>query len=235
MTNMSRLSLLVVFAVALSGCNTYLMRHAPPESVPPVLTPVGMDVYYAPYKGTLWQERGREADLFADHIARRVNDIIHVEIVEESEALKEATTETSKKTTSKAGAPNAFGLLAAFASQNHWFMPNPMLEAELSKQYEGEGSTARKGKLSAKISARIIELLPNRHYRLEGRQSITVNNEEQYIVVQGLIREEDIRPDNTILSTHIADQKIWYTGRGLLAEKQRPSWLGPIFDIFWPF
>ena len=110
-----------------------------------------------------------------------------------------------------------------------------MLEAELSRSYKGEGTTSRKGSLKAKISARIIELLPNKHYRIEGRQHITVNNEEQYIVVQGVIREEDIQPDNTILSTDIADARLWYTGRGLLAEKQRPSWLGPIFDIFWRF
>lgn len=225
----------VFLVVGLSGCNTYLSRHAPPNFVAPPVTPVSMDVYYSPHKGALWQERGRESNLFADHIARRVNDIIHVEIVEESEALEKAETETERKSTSKAGAPNAFGLLAAFASQNHFFSANPMLEAELSKKYEGDGSTTRQGKLSAKVSARIIELLPNKHYRIEGRQHLTVNNEEQYIVVQGLIREEDIRHDNTVLSTKIADARLWYTGKGLVAEKQRPAWLGPIFDIFWPF
>lgn len=222
-------------SVVLVGCNTYLARHAPPSYMTPPVTPVGMDVYYAPYKGTLWQEKGRESNLYSDHIARRVNDIIHVLIVEESEALEEAETETTRKSTSKAGAPNAFGLLAAFASQNHFFNLNPMLETELSREYEGDGSTTRKGMLSAKMSARIIELLPNKHYRLEGRQHITVNNEEQYIVVQGVIREEDIRPDNSVLSTDIADSRIWYTGKGSVAEKQRPSWLGPIFDVFWPF
>jgi flagellar L-ring protein precursor FlgH len=85
------------------------------------------------------------------------------------------------------------------------------------------------------MSARVIELLPNKHYRLEGRQHITVNNEEQYIVVQGVIREEDIRPDNSVLSTHIADARLWYTGKGAMAEKQRPAWGGRIFDVFWPF
>lgn len=235
MKNIITLSIAVVLALASSGCNTYLARHAPPAFATPMATPVGMDVYYAPYKGTLWQERGRESNLFADHIARRVNDIVHVQIVEEAEALGKAETETSRKSSSKAGAPNAFGLLAAFAAQNHFFNINPMLEAELSKTYEGDGSTTRKGKLTAKITARIIELLPNKHYRIEGRQHLTINNEEQYIVVQGVIREEDIRPDSSILSTDIADSRLWYTGKGALAEKQRPSWLGPIFDIFWPF
>lgn len=68
--------LTVGIAMTLAGCNTYLARHAPRSSFAPLnVTPVGMDVFYAPYKGTLWQERGRENNLFSDHIARKVNDI----------------------------------------------------------------------------------------------------------------------------------------------------------------
>ena len=225
----------LVLAAASAGCNTYLARHAPPAFAAPAVSPAGMDVYYAPYKGTLWQERGRESNLFADHIARRVNDIIHVEIVEQSEALNEADTETNRESNHKAGAPNAFGLLAAFAAQNHWFNLSPTLETETGNAYSADGSTTRKGELKGKISARIIELLPNKHYRIEGRQHLTVNNEEQYIVVQGVVREEDIQPNNIVVSTDIADSKIWYTGRGVVAEQQKPGFLGPVIDLFWPF
>lgn len=228
--------LTVGIAMTLAGCNTYLARHAPRSSFAPLnVTPVGMDVFYAPHKGTLWQERGRENNLFSDHIARKVNDIVHVIIVEQTEAFGEAKTSTTTESSSKAGMPNAFGLLAAFAAKNTFFDVSPMLQTELSRSFAGDGATSRKGSLKAEISARIIELLPNKHYRIEGRQHITVNNEEQYLVVQGIIREEDITPNNTVLSTNIADQKTWYTRRGILAEKQRPGWLGPIFDIFWPF
>lgn len=228
--------LAICLAIASVGCNAYLAKHAPRSAfAPSQVIPAGLDVYYAPYKGTLWQERGRESNLFSDHIARRVNDIIHVKIVESSEASKEAKTDTSTENSSKVGAPNGFGLLAAFAAQNHFFKLDPMLETNNSRSFKGDGATSRKGSLTAEVSARIIEVLPNRHYRLEGRQHITVNNEEQYIIVRGVIREEDIRPDNTVLSTNIADQRIWYTGRGMLAHKQKPGWLGPVFDLLWPF
>ncbi len=85
------------------------------------------------------------------------------------------------------------------------------------------------------MSARIIQVLPNGNLVLRGSQEILVNNEKQYITIQGVVRPVDIGTDNTVLSTYIADARIDYTGEGDLSRKQREGWLSRFIDVVWPF
>jgi flagellar L-ring protein precursor FlgH len=62
-----------------------------------------------------------------------------------------------------------------------------------------------------------------------------VNNENQFINIQGVIRQEDISSSNVVLSTFVADAKIELTGQGVVSDKQRVGWLTRILDWVWPF
>ena len=64
---------------------------------------------------------------------------------------------------------------------------------------------------------------------------MVINNEKQIISISGIVRPEDILPDNTILSSYIADAQIEYTGKGVISDKQFPGWGRRIFDWIWPF
>jgi len=50
-----------------------------------------------------------------------------------------------------------------------------------------------------------------------------VNAEDQYLILTGIIRTEDISSENLISSANIADAKIYYTGKGVVDDKQRPG------------
>jgi flagellar L-ring protein precursor FlgH len=77
--------------------------------------------------------------------------------------------------------------------------------------------------------------LENGNFIIEGRRQLTINAEDQYLIIRGMIRPDDITSDNTILSQYIADAKIVYTGRGVVDDKMRPGWLTRIVDWVWPF
>jgi flagellar L-ring protein precursor FlgH len=64
---------------------------------------------------------------------------------------------------------------------------------------------------------------------------VQVNNENQFINIQGVVRSEDISSNNIVLSTFIADAKIELSGRGVVSDKQRVGWLTRILDWVWPF
>ena len=81
----------------------------------------------------------------------------------------------------------------------------------------------------------VREVFPNGNLYIEGKKEIIINNERQYIILSGVIRPEDIQTDNSITSDLIADARIEYSGRGVLADKQRPGWAGRILDYVWPF
>ena len=69
----------------------------------------------------------------------------------------------------------------------------------------------------------MVETYANNTLRIEGRQKIVVNGEEQEIVLTGLVRGEDIAPDNTVLSTFVADAEISFVGTGIVGEKNKPG------------
>ena len=112
---------------------------------------------------------------------------------------------------------------------------DPSVNASTSKSNQGSGTTTRGGTLTATISATIVEVLPNGNFRIEGSRSVTVNNEEQIMVLRGIVRPVDINFDNTIVSTMIADASITYTGEGVVADEQRVGWGMRLLSFIWPF
>lgn len=103
----------------------------------------------------------------------------------------------------------------------------------LNENFNGGGRIERSGKLVAELTAVVQSVDANGDLWVKGRQDISVNDEIQTLYVEGRVRPQDIGPDNTVLSSRLADARISYTGNGLLAEKQHPgiltrflSWLG---------
>ena len=89
--------------------------------------------------------------------------------------------------------------------------------------------------MTAQISARVIEVLPNGNLVIKGSRQVRVNNENQYINIQGVIRPEDISSNNIILSTYVEAASIELSGYGVVSDKQRVGWLSRILDWAWPF
>jgi flagellar L-ring protein precursor FlgH len=70
---------------------------------------------------------------------------------------------------------------------------------------------------------------------VRGDKVIRVNREDQYIVLSGTVRPQDIAADNSVLSTRLADARIDYYGRGVVADKQGVPMVHRLFDWIWPF
>ena len=110
-----------------------------------------------------------------------------------------------------------------------------MVEAQLKFGFDGKGTTTRRNALSATVTAVVREVFPNGNLFVEGSKEVIINNERQYITVTGVVRPEDIAPDNSVSSDLLADARLVYSGRGVLSDKQRPGLLGRVVDFVWPF
>ena len=100
---------------------------------------------------------------------------------------------------------------------------------EVSFGLRGDGRTAgkteRTGKIKAALTVRIKAVFPNGSYCIEGNQRIQINGELQTIHLSGMVRQEDISTQNTVLSTRLADAKITYTGDGSVSDSQRYNYI----------
>ena len=165
---------------------------------------------------SLW--RPDSNSFFADHKARKEGDLITVLIIERAYASQRAQT----------GAGKGTGITLAEGSGVLSFVPAVGLNANTS--FKGQGTTSRSGDLVAKMTARVVEALPDGTLRIEGTQGLVINNEKQNIVISGLVRPEDITADNTVLSTHVGCAEIRY--EGALNAEQKTGLLGFLQKFF---
>jgi len=224
-----RFACIIVLMVSLLGCSTV------PKKADIKTIPMPKEVVSQKTPGSLWPGEDSRNRLFADFRARGVGDIITVTIVEKTEAKKEATTSTSKASSEDASVTDLFGLPLDFNTKIMGQPFSPTVKGGRTNSSEGKGSTERKGEITATITVRVTEVLPNGNLFIEGRKETTLNNERQYVTLSGIVRPEDVSSANTVSSDIISDLRIELSGYGVLSEKQSPGWLTRILDVVWPF
>lgn len=227
----------VLISSLFCGCAMRTKNVATEPSIPPpiVQSERTIDPPPAPSKGSLWiGENGRNM-LFTDNKARYVNDIITIVIEESSSGQNKASTTTSRDTSTSSGISALLGLDTSLINKNANLGGKIAVGGSSANSLKGVGDTSRGGRLSARVTARVVRVLDNGNLFIEGRRQLTLNEEDQYIVITGIVRPEDITADNLVMSYHIADARIVYTGTGVINDKQRPGWLTRVLDWGWPF
>ena len=216
---------IVALLLILIGCK-HNVAYVKDQPSPVLSSEVEKKELPQPKKGSLWRNNPN-GQLFSDRIAKRVGDIITINIVETAKASGDVKNKTKRKSSYAAGIKSLFGATDIEAKTS--------LAAEMEKDFDAGGSISRSGNISATITATVTRVLPNNNLFIKGQRMVTINKERQLITLSGVIRPEDISFNNSIQSTYIADADISYDGKGSLSNKQEPGWLGKIVDIFWPF
>lgn len=224
------LSLSLILLGLLSGCQSTGPKrdaaYAPMRPVMPPPMPSG--------NGSIYQA-GYEMIWFEDIVARRVGDLLTVTLVESTQANKSATTSTAKSSDTSLANPTLFGSTPQFNTPG--IIPlasnrNNTLDFELSSSndFSGDGSASQSNALTGNITVTVVEVLPNRYLYVRGEKRIGINQGYEYVRLSGIVRPQDITPQNTVESTRIADPTISYVGEGALADANSMGWLTRFFN-----
>jgi flagellar L-ring protein precursor FlgH len=210
------------------------------QSPQPPLMPPGSRAPYATGQATanpsLWPDESQGASLFTDFRAFHSMDVITILVKENNEGKKRTNTNARGSFSLLAGISNFFGIeTSKWAANNEALDPSQLINAKTESNFRGEGETNRKGTLTAALSAVIMEVLPNGLMRIEGSKIVSVDDEEEVMVISGLVRARDINSQNQIESNRVANMRIDFYGRGVLAEKQSPGWGARLMNYIWPF
>ena len=179
---------------------------------------------------SLWSETGAAANLYNDHKAHDVGDFVTIIINETSSASRDGKANNSKSTSADMNVQ--FGIFGAITRFLGIGSPSATASTSNSDDFEAKGSIANNNTVRARMTAQVIEVKPNGNLVISGTQSIKQNGEEQNITVSGVIRTDDVMPDNTVLSSLIGDAKIQVDGKGPISRKQRQGILTQLFNIF---
>ena len=169
--------------------------------------------------GTLFDPSARNP--FTDNVARRVGDILTVVVNEKTLANFTASTAATKNDKNSVSAQFFISLLDSL------FKP---VTTGSNSSVSGDGETSQRSSMSATMSTVVKQVMPNGNLVVEGRRSLITNKQTQTIVFTGVVRPSDIRPDNTVQSTLVAEAEIKMDGSGLISQRQRKGILTQIID-----
>lgn len=190
----------------------------PAPLVPPIIN-----------RGGIYQP-GFSQGLFADRRAMRVGDVLSVVLDERTISSKKADTEVKKDNSIDF---NESTILGTGVSLGDYGLGTAISQG---RDFSGESSSDQSNSLTGRIAVTVAEVLPNGLMVVRGEKWMTLNRGEEFIRVSGLVRPEDVEPDNSVSSTRLANARITYSGTGELANSNKQGWVTRFFNTaYWPF
>jgi flagellar L-ring protein precursor FlgH len=148
------------------------------------------------------------ASLYSDRRASKVGDIVTILIMEEASASQKAVQDSKRE----AGLKFDIGAIISRISKLSSILGIGPTSLSGSGSRSSSGAVMRSGSIETRISAKVLEVLENGNMVVEGTRELVINGQRDRITVRGIVRPQDITPDNTVLSTQMADVKISYEG-----------------------
>lgn len=182
---------------------------------------------------SLWHEDSSKP-MYADKRASGLGDIITILVQENSTAKKSNSTKTEKSST-LSEAITSFLYSPAGSSFLTKGGQMPAMAYNSDGKFAGGGAIDNSEDIIAKIAVRIVDVLPNNNLVIEGKRETAFSGERQTIILRGVVRSDDVSPDNTVFSYNVADATIQIIGKGTVTDSQRKGWFTRIWDKINPF
>ena len=166
----------------------------------------------------LYREGQLGSEVYSDLVSKKVGDLIRVVVVQNAQANQNM--QSARNRSAKLDAATEIPAGAGFLSP----IPTGAGSASLSGQTQKSGSrsTSRQTSFIATITASVVEVMENGNLRIAGTQQTAIDDQETEIFVEGIVRPLDIGPDNSIVSTSLAEANIRYIAPRSAVQKQGP-------------
>jgi flagellar L-ring protein precursor FlgH len=224
---MKRALVLALVLPMLTACGHGAMIRGDVQPLAPMaVMQVPVQATAVPSAGAIYRE-GPGLRLYTDRKAREVGDIVTINLSERTQASTRANTAITKESTNTMSG-TVFGAPVTVGGQD-------VLDNSLSntRDFAGDGNSTQSNQITGTLTAQVVQKLPNGNLVIQGSKELTLNQGNELIQVQGIIRTADIGPDNTIASTRVADARIVYGGRGPIARSNAMGWLDRFFNGAW--
>lgn len=222
MTRTASFTALACTLLALTGCARSfgdVRPYAPMQPVQVVMAPQANPTGGAIYRA------GPGLNLYSDRRARDVGDLLTINLIENTTAQTSATTQVDKTSEITLAAPNIAGAPLTYNGRD-------LLSASVNgdRGFNGNGKSAQSNRLQGSLTVTVMQRLPNGNLVVQGQKNMRLNQGDELVQIQGIVRPADINPDNSIASSKVAEARIAYGGRGAIAQSNSMGWLGRFFN-----
>lgn len=184
-----------------------------------------------PANGSLFTDTAPNRSLLSDFKATGIGDLVFIDVVEASAASVSSNAKRSRDSGTLGGLTTAVGAIP---------LPGAAVTAGVlgglgQRKYEGKGETGRRSSLSARVTARVLEILPNGDFRVEAQKIVKINKEDELLTLSGIVRRRDVSADNAVPTTMVGDLRVQLNGKGVASQDNAPGWLFRLFEKISPF
>lgn len=249
---LTKRSLFLGLVAALSACVIQQPAQPGDPRYAPVLYPTAQ--VPAANDGAIYRPNYGNA-LFEDRTAHRVGDIITVVLSETTTSTKSTAVNMKKESgidfnedangntllgtnpsLSIGDIPLVGGLIDKVAGTLGMSDLSLATNLQQNRDFTGEADADQSNSLNGSITVTVAEVLINGNLVVRGEKWMTLNRGDEFIRISGIIRPDDVSPDNTVMSTKMANARIAYSGTGELANNASAGWLTRFFNNpIWPF
>ncbi|ENB4167231.1 MULTISPECIES: flagellar basal body L-ring protein FlgH [Stenotrophomonas] len=220
-SNFARTALACTVAALLGGCviagdvRPYPAMAPIQPIMPPQAEPTAGAIYAA----------GPTLQLYSDRRARDVGDLLTITLLENTTAQTSANTATNKESNLSLGTPSILGAPVTLGGKDIL-----SATAKGARDFTGKGNSAQSNRLQGNVTVTVVQRLPNGNLVVQGQKNLRLNQGDELVQVQGIVRPGDISADNTVPSSRVAEARIVYGGRGPVAQSNAMGWLSRFFN-----
>ncbi len=179
---------------------------------------------------TLWQKRDpQKAFIFQDLKARRIGDNLTIIVNELTDVANSDSRGLNKQSSASADAEFSYGGTGSSGSGSIDF------SSASRRQFNGDTNFSSEREFRDRFTVTVVDVLPNGNLVISGRRIIFVEGDRRWITLSGIVRDLDIREDNSVLSGKVANLSINYAGAGTEQHFINQGWFSKRINKLWPF
>jgi len=111
----------------------------------------------------------------------------------------------------------------------------PTMNGAVDNKFRADSSLETREAMKFHVTAEVVDIRPNGTLVIEGHRSIQSNQEVWDMSISGVIRPEDVLPNNTVLSEKVGQMRIHKRERGHVVDGYQRGWLLQWLDHYQPF
>ena len=165
----------------------------------------------------------------------KLNDLIMVQVDEKSQVISEGEMDRRKKANATFVLKDWIGIAGMSIQPDPQTAGDPTVSGNMENKYRAESEMETRDSMKFSIACRVVDIRPNGNLVIEGRRSIRNNKDVWEMSLLGVIRPEDVLPNNTVLSENVAELRIVKRESGHVRDGYRRGWFTEWFDKYQPF
>jgi flagellar L-ring protein precursor FlgH len=205
--------------LALAGCSavpTSIVQQ--PRSNRPVLADLP-----APTNGAIYQSAAYRP-LFEDRRARQIGDILIINIVEKTAAVKAGASSGNKSGSVSVGVPGVLqGRLGSTVA------------ASTANKFSDADAQTASNTFNGTIGVTVTEVLANGNLIVAGEKQVAMNKGVEFIRFSGMVSPDNIATGNIVSSTQVADARVEYRTNSQIDRAEMTSMVSRFFQSILPF